>query len=98
MAQRPFVSAVDADPVEFGRHASGTRIAPAPDLVQALDQFGIGRIHTQADDVHGLVVAPGNRYLDPVDKAQPDFIRGGPCLGQAAEFVVVGQRHQFHAI
>jgi hypothetical protein len=48
--------------------------------------------------MHGLVVAPGNRYLDPVDKAQPDFVRGGPRLGQAAEFVVVGQRQQFDAV
>jgi hypothetical protein len=48
--------------------------------------------------MHGLIVAPGNRYLDPIDKTQIDLVCGRPRFGQAAEFVVIGQRQQFDAI
>jgi hypothetical protein len=34
----------------------------------------------------------------PSTKRSPISVRGGPRLGQAAEFVVVGQRQQFHAV
>jgi hypothetical protein len=51
-----------------------------------------------ADDMHGLIVAPGNRDLDPVDKAQPNFIRRRPRFGKPTEFVVIGQRQQFDTV
>jgi hypothetical protein len=55
-------------------------------------------IDAERDDMHGLVVAPGNRDLDPIDKAQPNFGRRRARLRQAAEFVVIGQRQQFDTV
>jgi hypothetical protein len=98
MAQRTFIGAMDPRLVQFGRHAPGTRIAAAPDPVQTLLQFGICRIDAEPEDMHGLIITPGNGYLNTIHKRQTDLICHRPRFGQSAKFVVIGQGEQFHAV
>ena len=78
-------------------HAAGAVGAAGARLAQAFDERGVGRVESQAHDVH-RVAGPRHGDFDAGHEAHVDFARGLGRLGQAADLVVVGEGPDVHAI
>ena len=84
--------------VQFGGHARGARVASAANVFKARTELGMGRIDTKTHHMHGLIVAPGDRYLDTVDKVQMQVRRRRTSFGKPAKLIMVGQGQQLDAV
>ena len=97
VGQRAFKGTLDTDTLQVFGHVQGPLSAPAAGLLQACGQRRVVRVKAQSDDVHGLV-QKSHRNFDAGQVAHAASLGCGCCARLAADFVVVGQCPEFHAI
>ena len=97
VGQRAFKGPFNTDALQVFGHVQGPLSASATGLLQTCCQRGVVRVKAQADDMHGLV-QKSHRNFDTRQVAHAAGL--GCCRGArlAANFVVVGQRPELHAI
>ena len=71
--------------------------APGANLRQPGPQFGMLRIHAQADDMDGGA-APSDRYLHAIEEVHARGSGGLARNGEARDVIVVGQGKKFDAV
>ena len=97
VVQGAFEGAGDACLGELRSHVAGAGLASATGASESFDQGGVLLVHAEAHDVDGFV-GPGDGDFDAGKEGQAQREGGGTGAGNAAHFVVVGQRPELHAV
>jgi len=95
--QRTFQRTVDAHAGQAVRHLLCALHSTGAHARQPRMQARRGFIDAEAENVHG-VMGKGDRDFDARHKRQVGTLGRRACCGQAADFIVVGQGKQFHAL
>jgi hypothetical protein len=95
--QRAFVGTLDAHLRQPRGHVARALLAATARARQALAQFGVLLIETQADDVHRFA-GEADRDFGAGEVGHAVRMRRGAGALLAADLVVIGQRPQFDAV